>query len=139
MCAQAEERLAGRPGYGGVSQLDLEAPGTAAPEPAELVVCLRFLHHLPDAATRARVWQTLGTLSAGHLIVSFHHPLSLHNLSRLLRRLFTGKRGDRHTLRPAALRAEAEAAGLRVVRFLPLARWRREFWLALLRPHEGGA
>ena len=134
MRAQTEERLAGKPGFEGAQALDLEAPGEDAPAPADLVVCLRFLHHLPDTETRARVWGTLRALTAGHLIVSFHHPVSLHNFSRLLRRVFTGKRGDRHTLRPAQLRAEAAQAGLRVVRFLPLARYRREFWVALLQP-----
>jgi SAM-dependent methyltransferase len=132
MLAQAEERLGGKPGFKGAQALDLEAPGEGAPAPADLVVCLRFLHHLPDAETRARVWGTLRALTAGHLLVSFHHPVSVHNVSRLFRRVFTGKRGDRHTLRPAQLRAEAAAAGLSLVRFLPLARYRREFWLALL-------
>ncbi len=137
MRAATEERLAGEAGYAGVVALDLEAAGEDAPAAADLVVCLRFLHHLPDAATRGRVWRTLRSLTGGHLIVSFHHPVSLHNLSRGLRRVFTRKRGDRHTLRPAALRAEAAEAGLRVVRFAPLARWRREFWLALLEPAAG--
>lgn len=138
MLAQAEDRLAGRKGYLGSCELDLEALPDPAPKPADLVVSFRFLHHLPDAQTRARVWASLAALTVGHLIVSFHHPVSLHNLSRLFRRLLTAKRGDRHTSRPAALRAEAAAAGLRVVRFLPLARWRREFWVALLEPANPG-
>ncbi len=136
MLGEAEGRLQGKRGYRGARALDLEAPGEGAPETADLVVCLRFLHHLPDAATRAKVWATLRDLTAGHLIVSFHHPVSLHNLTRGLRRVFTRKRGDRHTLRPAILEAEARAAGLRVLRFAPLARWRREFWLALLAPYD---
>ena len=44
-----------------------------------------------------------------------------------------GVSGDRYTLTPGRLRREARAAGLEVVRFLPLARWRREFWLVHLR------
>jgi SAM-dependent methyltransferase len=132
MRAATADRLSGSPGFGGVQALDLEAPGPEAPPPADLVICLRFLHHLPDAATRGRVWATLHALTARHLLVSFHHPLSLHNLARLLRRLLRGTRGDRHTQWPGSLRAEAAAAGLCVVRLLPIARWRREFWIALL-------
>ncbi|MDJ0523439.1 MAG: methyltransferase domain-containing protein [Planctomycetota bacterium] len=136
MRAETERRLEGKAGYGGVHALDLET-GEGAPAPADLVVCLRFLHHLPDGETRARVWKTLRALTKGHVIVSFHHPVSAHNLSRLFRRLLTGKRGDRHTQRPSALSREAAAAGLRVVRFVPLARWRREFWVALLETDAG--
>jgi SAM-dependent methyltransferase len=134
MRAQTGERLAGRPGYGGVVPLDLEAPGDGAPAPADLVVCLRFLHHLPDAAHRRRVWASLRGLARGWVVVSFHHPLSGHQVARVARRLLTGRRGDRHVLSPRVLAAEARAAGLgrHVLRFLPLARWRREFWLALL-------
>ena len=133
MRAESEARLAGRAGYRGTVALDLEAPGPEAPAPADLVVCLRFLHHLPDGAHRARVFAGLRALARRDVLLSFHHPVSAHNLSRALRRLVGGARGDRHTLTPGALRTEAAAAGLALVRCVPLARWRREFWLAHLR------
>ena len=134
MRAETETRLAGQPAYGGVVPFDLEDPGPAALEKADLVVCMRFLHHLPDRAHRQRVWRTLRRLAREHVLVSFHHPISFHNLERGLRRLVGGSRGDRYTLSPAALRAEAAEAGLAVVGFRALAAWRREFWLAHLRP-----
>ena len=133
MRAETEARLEAEAGYLGTLALDLEDLGARPPAPADLVVCMRFLHHLPSAEHRARVWASLRTLTRRDVIVSFHHPVSLHNASRALRRLVKGVQGDRHTLTPGRLRAEAAAAGLAVVRFQPLARWRREFWLAHLR------
>lgn len=131
-----EARLAGTDGYGGAFALDLEHAEAAAPHAADLVVCFRFLHHLPSAAHRARVWRTLRALtrSGGHLLVSFHHPVSAHNLDRLWKRVLLRRRGDRHTLGRGRLRREAAAAGLEVVRFRALAAFRRELWVALLKP-----
>ena len=134
MREQTNSRLEGKPGFLGAHALDLEAPCDDAPSPHDLVVCFRLLHHLPDTATRARVWRTLRGLTAKHLIVSFHHPVSAHNLSRVFRRLITRRRGDRHTLRLGKVRNEAHAADLEVEAFFPLGAWRRELWLALLRP-----
>lgn len=134
MRAETEARLEAEAGYLGTVSLDLEAPGAMPPGPADLVVCFRFLHHLPSSAQRVRVLRTLRQLSARDVVVSFHHPVSFHNLSRGVRRLVKGVRGDRHTVSPGRLRREAAEAGLSVVRLRPLARWRREFWLAHLRP-----
>jgi len=136
MRAEADQRLTGHAGYRGTVALDLEQAEGPLPGRADLVVCLRFLHHLPDAATRARVWATLRRLTGAHLVVSFHHPVSAHQLARLGRRLRGGGRGDRHVLWPRTLAAEAGAAGFTVRAWRPLARWRREFWLALLTPHD---
>ncbi|MDJ0975565.1 MAG: class I SAM-dependent methyltransferase [Planctomycetota bacterium] len=133
-----EARLGGREGYGGAALLDLEDAEAATPHAADLVVCFRFLHHLPTAAHRARVWQTLRALtrSGGHLLVSFHHPVSAHNLDRLWKRVLLGRKGDRYTLGRGRLRREASAAGLEVVRFRALAAFRRELWVALLKPSK---
>lgn len=133
MRAETEARLEAEAGYLGTRAIDLEALGEAPPEPADLVVCFRFLHHLPGPEHRAKVFASLRALSRRDVILSFHHPASFHNLSRGVRRVVKGVRGDRHTLMPGTLRREAAAAGLEVVRFRPLARWRREFWLAHLR------
>jgi hypothetical protein len=133
MLAATDARLEGTPGYSGGVALDLESPAPGAPAPAELVVSFRFLHHLPTPEHRARVLATLAGLSTRDVVISFHHPVSFHNLGRAFRRLFRGVTGDRYTLSPGSLGAEASAAGLEVVAFHPLARWRREFWLAHLR------
>jgi len=138
MRSQTDARLAGRELFAGVTAFDLEDPGSGSSQTADLVVCLRFLHHLPDRDHRVRVLATLRGLCDGHVLLSFHHPVSFHNLRRGLRRLLTGTRGDRHTLFPGALREEAAEAGLELLHVRALAAYRREFWLALLRPNDVG-
>ena len=133
MRQETEARLEAEAGYLGTFAVDLEDLGERPPKPADLVVCFRFLHHLPTPEHRAKVFASLRALSRRDVILSFHHPASFHNLSRGVRRVLKGVTGDRHTLLPRTLRREAAAAGLEVVRFLPLARWRREFWLVHLR------
>lgn len=132
MRAQTETRLAGREGFEGAREVDLEAPAEDLPT-AEVVICFRFFHHLPDAATRARVLRGLRALTTRDVLLSFHHPVSAHNATRRLRRLVGGPRSDRYTLWPRTLRAEAQACGLRLQRVFALGRWRRELWLAHLR------
>jgi hypothetical protein len=68
------------------------------------------------------------------VLVSFHHPVSLHHLARGVRRLVTGRRGDRHALTLHALRADAAAVGLRVVVAEGLSPGLRDLWVALLEP-----
>jgi SAM-dependent methyltransferase len=133
MRAEAEARLGGQDGWQGAVPMDLEAVPAGTP-PADLVVCLRFLHHLPDAAARARVLAGLRRLTGRDLLLSFHHPVSVHHLRRWLRTRYTGRRSDRHVIAPARLRREAEAAGFAWRRAVPLARWRRELWIAHLQP-----
>lgn len=134
MRAETETRLAGRKGFRGARHFDLEDPGLGPFETTDLVVCMRFLHHLPDRVHRLRVLRTLRRICGGHVLLSFHHPVSFHNAQRLLRRLFTGRSGDRHTLTPRSLRSEAGEAGLEVLGLHALAAYRRELWVAVLRP-----
>ena len=71
MRAQAEARLVGQQGHQGVVAFDLEAPGPGPMPHADLVVCMRFLHHLPDKDHRQRVLRTLRLLCRGHVLLSF--------------------------------------------------------------------
>jgi SAM-dependent methyltransferase len=138
MREETRRRLAASPGLVGVFDVDLEDAGSsgareAARLGADLVICFRFLHHLPDAATRGRVLATLGTLGRRDLLLSFHHPASLHATTRLVRAWLRGRPTDRHTVLPRRLAAEAAEAGWGLRRLFPLARLRRELWLAWLR------
>jgi SAM-dependent methyltransferase len=130
MRAEAERALAGRPGWLGAVALDLEAPSPPADLAADLVVCARFLHHLPDAAARARVLATLAALARPSVLVTFHHPVSVHHLARALRRAVTGRRGDRHAITVGRLREEAAVHGLRLVRAAGIAPYLRDLWAA---------
>ncbi len=138
MRAETMLRLGGRPGFAGAVHLDLEVP---TPDPrlrSDLVVCFRLLHHLPDVKTRARVLSTLAELTGSDLLLSFHHPVSAHALKRLAKRVLWGRRSDRHTMTRTRLRREAEAAGLDLVRCRGLGPFRRELWVAWLRPRPPG-
>jgi SAM-dependent methyltransferase len=130
MRAEAERRLAGRQGFRGVVALDLEVPGPDPTLAADLVVCFRFLPHLPDAAARARVLEVLRALTRRDLLLSFHHPVSLHNLTRKARRLVGRPPSDRHAIWPGDLRREAGAAGLSWRGAVAQRRWARDLWLA---------
>ena len=127
----ASEALRGIPGLLGVDPLDLEAPVEAGAPRHDLVLCFRLLHHLPDAATRRRVLASLAARSCGDVLVSFHHPVSVHHAARALRRLVTGRRGDRHAVLLRRLVADAESVGLRFVRARALSPGLRDLWVAL--------
>jgi SAM-dependent methyltransferase len=131
MRAEAANSLGGAPGLLGVETIDLEAAPPPSAWAADLVVCFRFLHHLPDAATRGRVLASLAALSKRLVLVSFHHPVSAHHLARALRRLLTRRRGDRHAITARRLAREASAHGLRLLRTAAVARYRRDLWIAL--------
>ncbi len=134
----AEAALTARAGWLGAEPLDLEAPPSATAATYDLVLCFRFLHHLPDAAARARVFRSLAARARGPVVVSYHHPVSLHHLSRALRRIVTGRRGDRHAITTSRLRREAAACGLQLVHAVALARYRRDLWVAVLSPNGAG-
>jgi SAM-dependent methyltransferase len=141
MRAQCAKALDGRERFQGVVTLDLE---DASPPPAwraELVLCFRFLHHLPGAAARGRVLRTLAALSSDRVLVSFHHPVSAHQVARAVRRVVTGRAGDRHAVTLARLRREAAEAGLSFVRAKALGAGRRDLWAALftVRPRAARA
>jgi SAM-dependent methyltransferase len=131
MRAEAERALAGRPGWLGAGALDLEAPSPPREWAADLVVCARFLHHLPDAAARGRVFATLAALARPAVLVTFHHPVSLHHVARAARRVVTGRRGDRHAITVSRLAAEAGENGLRLVRAAGIAPYVKDTWAAL--------
>lgn len=129
--------LRGAARWRGVVALDLDQPPSAAVHDAErfdLVVCFRFLHHLPGPAARARVLASLAARTRGRLVVSYHHPVSLHHLARAVRRIWTGRRGDRHALTTKRLAREAAACGLALVGARGLSPYRRDLWVATFSP-----
>lgn len=127
----AASALMGRRGLLGVEAIDLEESPPPVGWAAHLVVCFRLLHHLPDVATRGRVLATLAALAKPYLLVSFHHPLSGHNLARAVRRLASGVVGDRHSITVSRLAREAAEHGLVLRQTAALAAYRRELWVAL--------
>jgi SAM-dependent methyltransferase len=102
------------------------------------VVCNRFLMHLPSA-TRVAVLRAMASISRGPLVVTVCHPYTVKSGLRALRR-FVGahaKRSPRIT-RPE-LESEVAAAGLRLVRLIPVMPLLSEIWVAVLdRPSAAG-
>lgn len=140
MRAETARALFARRGFLGVDELDLEAPPEPGAARYDLVVCFRFLHHLPDAAARARVLRALAARTAddGLLVLSFHHPVSAHAFARAIRRVVTRRRGDRHAIAVGRLRREAADAGLSLVATAALRPFVRELWLAAFRRVRAG-
>jgi SAM-dependent methyltransferase len=136
MRQHAERTPEGREGFLGVEPIDLELPPAPDAPRYDLVLCFRLLHHLPDAARRRRVLAHLAARCRGEVIVSFHHPVSLHQLARGVRRVLTGCRGDRHATTLTTLRRDAAAAGLRWVEARGLAPGLRDLWVARLWPRS---
>ena len=95
-----------------------------------LVVCHRFLHHLPREE-QARVLGELARVSGEWILLSFFHPVSLHGLTRRIRSLLSGRRSGRHATPPAFLKETLGREGFRPVAFLAQRPYLREYWLAL--------
>lgn len=133
MLARARANVRSSTGVLGVSRLDLEAPVEPGAQTHELVICLRFFHHLPDDARRRLVLASLRARSSERVIVSFHHPVSAHHLARAARRLVTGRKGDRHALTLGALERLARPLGLRLERAAAVSPYLRDFWAAAFR------
>jgi SAM-dependent methyltransferase len=90
--------------------------GTAESLPFEdgafdVVVCWRLLHHLVDAAERARILAEVARVSRAGVVLSFA------DAGTLRARLQSARRRNRRCVKlsPRALADEASAAGLRVV------------------------
>jgi SAM-dependent methyltransferase len=115
----------------GLLRADLEAPPWR-PRSFDAVVCSRFLMHLP-AEVRPRVLKTLADLTAGPVVATVCHPYTAKSLGRWLRRRL-GRRPKRSPrLTRSALAAEVRAAGLELVRIIPVMPFLSEVWVIVVR------
>jgi SAM-dependent methyltransferase len=137
MRGKTARALEGRPGFLGVHPIDLRDPSPPPDLASDLVVCFRFLHHVKGPAGRAPVLAALAALARRHVLLSFFHPMSAHGVARALRRVATGRRGDRHAVTLGRLVAEARAHGLSLVASDALSPYRRDLWAALFRKEPG--
>ena len=95
-----------------------------------LVLCHRFLHHLPPEGQK-RVLAELARVADRWIVLSFFHPVSLHGFQRRLRCLVTGRKSGRYATRPSRLEAVLGAEGFLPRSLLAQAPFFREFRLAL--------
>jgi len=91
------------------------------------VFCIRLFHHIGDPQTRARLFREFARVTRRWVLVSFYHS---HCLKRF-KKLVQGKPVSGEHVSFATLRAEAAAAGLRVVRTAAVARYVRPQWFVL--------
>lgn len=97
----------------------------------DLVLCWRFLHHLQSLEHVQAVISEAARVARQCLVVSFFHPISLHNLKRKTRALITGKRGCRYTYRPHEIEQAASRVGLKMVKKTAQRPYLNELWAAL--------
>jgi ubiquinone/menaquinone biosynthesis C-methylase UbiE len=101
----------------------------------DCVLNARFMVHFGHEE-RKRYLMELARVSARHVLVNYNHRYTLKYLLRRLR-VARGRLGEQMVSRKCSrseLRAEAEAAGLRIVRIfreLPLAPFLTERWMVL--------
>ncbi len=77
----------------------------------DVVLCIRLIHHFPDARARRAVLSELSRVSRDRVVFSYYSRFTLEGLRRLLR---PKRASTRIGLGPAAIRRDAEASGLRL-------------------------
>lgn len=100
---------------------------------ADVVLCMRLLHHLPESAARGALLAELARVSRRWLVVSFFDRASFQALRARLRR----QARARVAIGRADLEREAAAAGWRLVAVRYVARGISEQALALLERASG--
>ena len=113
--SSAERRVAGV-----VADLTKGLPFRGGVFDAALV--MRLFHHLPRSEDRRAVLTELRRVARGPVILSFYRTNRLHILQRKLRKALQGKAYEIRMITGRMFRDEVEAAGLRVVRVVPLFR-----------------
>jgi len=107
----------------------------------DLVMSIRFLHHLPDETTLEHCLGELARVSAGHVLVSYFDTFALQNLRRWLKQKRRKRPGHRLS-RPWKTFSEiARRVGLEPVKRRCSAPGISEQWFVLFRkvPQAGGA
>lgn len=98
----------------------------------DAALVMRLFHHLPRSEDRRAVLTELARVARGAVVLSFYRTNRLHVLQRKLRKALQGKAYEIRMITERMFRDEAEAAGLRVVRVVPLFRGLHAQHLALL-------
>lgn len=98
-----------------------------------LVFSLRFFHHLHRSEDRRRVLEEFARVSEGWVLLSYYQANALHLVQRRLRRLVRRSRTRIKMIGRKEFASEARAAGLEIIRVVPLFRGLHAQHIALLR------
>lgn len=69
----------------------------------DIVLTWRFLHHLPSIDRLMDVIRETARISRKWIVFSFFHPLSLHNMTRKIHGVLTGRKGCRFAYSPSEI------------------------------------
>ncbi len=101
-----------------------------------LVFSLRFFHHLHRTEDRRRALGEFARVSGGWILLSFYQANVLHLFQRRLRRLVKRSRTRIKMIGRAEFESDLRAAGLEIVRIVPLFRGLHAQHIALLKRSE---
>lgn len=105
----------------------------------DLVLSIRFLHHLPDEETFARCLGELARVTKKHVLVTYYEAIAFQQLRRSLKRWLRGRDSHRYARTYGSLRRHAAKVGLRPVARLCSAPFFSEQWFVLLEKTETAA
>jgi ubiquinone/menaquinone biosynthesis C-methylase UbiE len=97
----------------------------------DLVLCWRFLHHLPGLEAVESIMSELARVTHRWVIVSFFHPLSFHNLQRKVRTLLGGNSGCRYPHKPGMVQDAARVGGLELKWTAAQLPYLKDLWAAV--------
>jgi SAM-dependent methyltransferase len=108
---------------------DIEGRLPFIDESFDLVLCWRLLHHLPSQELLMEVFKELARVSKKWVVLSFFHPISLHNFSRIVNRLL-GSKSWRFTHHHRHIIRTGRAANLKPCGIQAQAPFLRDLWAA---------
>ena len=105
----------------------------------QLVLSVRFLHHLPDEGTLERCLTELARVSSGHVLVTYFDTFALQNLRRWFKQRRRKRPGHRLSRSWSTFSEIARRAGLEPVKRRCSAPGFSEQWFVLFRKASTGA
>ncbi len=113
----------------------LQADATAAPlgdRSVDGCVVFRFLHHVDDKVAR-QVVEAAARVADRYVVITFFHPMSLHNIERRLREKLSGRTRTRYTVTLGRLSRWFNDAGFELQQHAGEQPYLRDFWIASFR------
>jgi ubiquinone/menaquinone biosynthesis C-methylase UbiE len=96
----------------------------------EAAVCFRFFSHLPNDELRGQVISELCRVSQKYVIISFFHPIAMHNLKRAIQKKL-GKPQAHSWIWPDALAAFFSKHGFQQIHLGAQSKYLKALWLAV--------